>query len=391
MGKKSTLEKAHDFLVGHYPETSFSIVSEKIDFGDPDTTYDDVVTEMRMEGIKPGIGELESYFRSNKVKRVDEFHEYFNGLKYDDKTDYIDQLSKYVTTSNQDFWRSMFKKHLVRTVGQALGDGRFVNRFVLVLRSSKEFLGKSTFIRNLEPFGGEYYIENINGDEALALSKNFIINIEELESMNNTGYNKLKSWISSSTQNVRRLYSQQYDNKIRRCSFFASTNEVNFLEGGENTRWIIIDVLDIDFNYNNIKTNTAAIDINDVWAQAYHLWKTGYDYDLTPEEWRLSKEQSKSHEYKNEPQMYIDEYLNPSGQHDATSTEIANFFKIHHYKNFNAVAIGKALTQSGYEKSTRGVTKVYMIETKGGQNVNGYIPDLENDENKNNDDEKAPF
>lgn len=379
------LVMAHRYVKKSYPKTRYNIISETVDFGVKDKNFDDVITELRMKNIKVSSSEFETYLRSDKVEKYDPFEEYFKGLNYDGETDYIQQLASHVKVKNPEFWESMFKKHMVRSVAQAMGDGKFSNRFVLVLRSTSEFIGKSTFIRYLEPFNGQYYVEQLNKDVDLALTKNFILNIEEIESMNTLGFNKLKSIISMTAANMRTFFTQNFKNRIRRCSIWASTNNIEFLGAGENTRWIILNVTSIDFSYNDNKTLEVGVDIDKVWAQAYHLFKTGFDYELTKKEWKVAKGISKVHRFKSNEAEFISEYLHPSKKYFATPTEVSQYFQIVHKRILNAQKIGTALTGMEYEKKSKhGGIKGYMIETRDGESIDAAVESFKSDnENQN--------
>ena len=67
----------------------------------------------------------------------------------------------------------------------------------------------------------------------------------------------------------------------RTSSFCGSTNRSDFLtdETG-SVRWIIFEVFEIDFNYSK------EININQVWAQAYHnaFERKNYNPELTAED-----------------------------------------------------------------------------------------------------------
>ena len=397
--KISKIEKADRFIKKHYPNTKFNIVSESVDFGVEGITIADAYTELKFANIDIPMRDLETYFRSNKTVKYDPFTEYFSKLNYDGITDHIQQLSSFIKTDNQPFFEAMFKKHLVRTVGQAIGDGIFVNRYVIVLKSTKEHLGKSTYIRNLEPFGGDYYTEDLGSKQALALSKNFIFNIEELETFNKADLNKLKALISSSTTTNRVLYTQMYAKRVRRCSIFASTNEEMFLGGGENSRWMIFNVLDIDFSYNDIKRKKRKIDINDVWAQAYHLYKSDFDYDLNDQEWLLAKQTNKKYVYKHDIDLHIEELLKYHEHAFATATQIGEYFKLRNGKPFAANFIGKAMIEAGYEKVSQGTKYGYRVvtnENKGIEGTNLEIKRMKNNSGQNDiflpkNDKNEPF
>jgi hypothetical protein len=361
---------AHSYIRKNYPKTTFNLITERIDFGVKDKTTDDVITDMRMKGIRISLSEFETYLRSDKVKKTDEFKEYFESDEIkkgwtEGDTDYIEMLSESVITDSPSFWHSMFKKHLVRAVKQARGNSEFANRFVIVLRSTDESIGKSTFLRFLNPFGSEFYIENIDSDISLAMTKTFVFNFEEIESLNKIGFSKLKSFISAESCNIRRLYTQNFFSKPRRCSFWASTNDLEFLGGGQNTRWLIVSVKSIDFGYSK------EIDIDKVWAQATYLLNNGFDYKLTKQECEVAKSLTKEHRFKSNEEEYISEYLQPSTKHFATPTTIEHFLnRILGQTKVKAQRIGSALKDMGYERVKNNGVYGYEIELKNGNDIN---------------------
>jgi len=85
--QKPPLELADRYIKKNYPKTTYNIVAESVDFGIDGIGFDDVFTELRMEGIKVAHQELETYFRSNNTTKFDPFKEYFESLQYDGKTD----------------------------------------------------------------------------------------------------------------------------------------------------------------------------------------------------------------------------------------------------------------------------------------------------------------
>ena len=244
-------------------------------------------------------------------------------------------------------------------------NSEFANRFVIVLRSTDESIGKSTFLRFLNPFGSEFYIENIDSDISLAMTKTFVFNFEEIESLNKIGFSKLKSFISAESCNIRRLYTQNFFSKPRRCSFWASTNDLEFLGGGQNTRWLIVSVKSIDFGYSK------EIDIDKVWAQATYLLNNGFDYKLTKQECEVAKSLTKEHRFKSNEEEYISEYLQPSTKHFATPTTIEHFLnRILGQTKVKAQRIGSALKDMGYERVKNNGVYGYEIELKNGNDIN---------------------
>jgi len=241
---------------------------------------DSIYRMLLYAGFKVNLDVVRSLFRSDFVKEYNPFTEYFQKLpKWDGKTDHINELAGYIKAEDQEFFNVMFKKTLVRCLACSLDN--IPNRMVLVFVSLKQEIGKSWFIQFLSPFGINYYSEaplTDNKDTYFRLSENFIINLEELASLKNTEINQLKAIISMATIKERKPYEVHETIQPRRANFFGSTNRPEFLLDTENTRWICIAIRDVDHNYSK------EIDIHKVWAQAYHLYKSGFNYGLTKEE-----------------------------------------------------------------------------------------------------------
>jgi predicted P-loop ATPase len=365
---RNPLVLADLYIKRKYPNTKFNIITEVADFGVDDKNFDDLITDMKMTGIKIGTKDFETFLRSDKVGRFDPFVEYFSYNKDDwnpDDVDHIETLANHVKTDDQVLFNSMFKKHLVRAVKQAMGVN-FANRFVLVLRSNNENIGKSTFLRFLNPFDSKYYFEMMDDHMELAITKSFIFNFEELDNLYKTGFNKLKAIISSSGSNIRRFHTQNYYDKPRRCTFFASTNDVTFLGGGSNTRWLIFSVESFDFEYD--KT-----DINKVWAQASYLYHNDFDYELNQSEWELMKATSKDFRYRPKEEEYITQYFQRSTEHFATATEIESHLnRMLDQSRVDAQKIGSALSAMEYERKRFKGKWGWMIETEFGKPIKMY-------------------
>jgi predicted P-loop ATPase len=183
---------------------------------------------------------------------------------------------------------------MVRSVACAL-DLNVFNKQVFILVHSMQNSGKSTFCRFLcPPQLSDYFTENISTDKdsLIALANNFIVNMDELATLNRAEINTLKSMISRNNVNVRLPYGRRQINLPRRANFVGSTNKDEFLtdETG-SVRWLCFELVDrIDFSYKE------KVNINLVWKQAYQLYKNGYEYELTQEEIDYNHQRNKKYE-----------------------------------------------------------------------------------------------
>jgi hypothetical protein len=316
---------------------------------------DSIFRHLQHEGFKYPMDKLKSLLKSDFVPLKNPFKEYFFSLPEWDSVDYIGQLAGYVKTDDDKFWADMFKKALVRSIACAIG-GR-ENRIVMVLVQEDQSTGKSNFIRFLNPFKDKYYTESPlrdGKDTEFRFSENFIYNLEELSALGALDINKLKAIISKSTVKERRAYAEFEEELPRRCNFWGSTNKAEFLTDTQNTRWLCFRVVSIDFGYNNMNTGEAAININDVWGQAYALYKSGFDYNLTKEEASYRDMLNKAYEQgSNEKDLIIQTYI-PCERGAGKFVPVANIeielttkfeSKV---RNMNRAALGRALTQLGF-------------------------------------------
>jgi predicted P-loop ATPase len=222
----------------------------------------------------------------------DPIAEFFDGLPAWDGIDYIEDFAACVKTTDDPYWRSQFRKNLVRSI--PCGLGKMENRYIMTLVGGEK-TGKTSFIRNLCPFDNfEFYTQESftdDKDTKIAMRENFIYNIDELGGLSKKNIERFKSAVSQFQMNVRRLYRADNERFTRRCNFWGCTNDTNFLfDSGGNTRWLIFEVKSIDYQRYN------AIDVKMVWAQAYHLYKLGFDTTLTEEEITKQKANNESYE-----------------------------------------------------------------------------------------------
>jgi len=258
--------------------------------------------------IKIPIGDVQNLLESNYVEEYNPIKEYFYRRKGWDGIDHIKALASHIHTTDQTFWEEQFRKCLVRMI--ACSVDLIENRIVMVLVQPEQERGKSRVIRFLcPPELREYYKEDpvtANKDSEISLTENFMWNMEELEALDRKEINSLKSFISRNVSKQRRAYARQEETRPRIVNFWGSTNKDQFLNDVQNTRWLCFRVHNIDWNYNNEATGVKNIDINKVWNQAWHLYRTGFNYRLDTDE--ATKRDSINHSFEsmgNEKQLII--------------------------------------------------------------------------------------
>jgi len=356
------LEKRYDFklnLVSGQAEMARVGVTEYTE-----VNADEIYRQTALARFKYSLTDIKSLLRSDFVKSYDPIFEYFKSTTYDGK-DHINELSAHIKTDDDGFWSKQFKKALVRCI--ACGLGKKENRIVMVLFGKKQETGKSTFIRYLSPFGGNYFTESpiIGGnqkDTEIRFSENFIYNIEELAGLSRVDINKLKADISKSSIKERRSYGTHEKVAPRRVNFWASANVKEFLHDEENTRWLVFNVVSINWAY---KKN---IDINKVWGQAWWLYNNGFDYELDAEDKAIREFLNEDYRFRRPEEELIARYFKPAeaGQgRFMSSTEIA--------MELNAKSHSLKINPNNIGKTIAAVYNLESVQVKiNGKNTRGY-------------------
>ncbi|SKB60685.1 Virulence-associated protein E [Soonwooa buanensis] len=316
--------------------------------------------ELTQAGINIAFNKLEILMRSHLITVFNPFQNYFQNLEKWDGENHIQRLTSFVKTTDAEPFQIHFEKWLTRSVLCALKKG-YINKQCFVFYNTKQNSGKTSFLRFLIPPSLEkYYTEDIGVDKdgLIALCKNFIINIDELSVMSKTDVNILKAFISKNTVNARLPYDRKSSLMYRTSSFCGSTNRSDFLtdETG-SVRWIIFEVLEIDFGYSK------KININQVWAQAYHnaFERKNYNPELTAED--LVENEKRNEKFKQitlEQEILISHFEKSENKNDfLTATEIMLAMSNALGVRMNNVKIGKALTALNFERIKHSKKQVY--------------------------------
>lgn len=378
IGDDSTplINRVENYISTRY-EIFFNIIANKFMYRIIDESeymemnLDNIYRELKKHHLSYSHSDLKSLLKSDFTTKVNVFREYFEKLPEWDGSDIIGRLAEYVKvqdltkkSNERERFNRMFKKTLVRMVACSLESG--FNKQCFTLVHDKQNSGKSTFLRWLCPKTlEEYYSEavGISKDDLIALTENFIINIDELSTLSKYDINALKSVMSKDRVKVRLPYGERPEMLQRRCNFVASTNRLEFLNDETGSvRWVCFLLSSIDWAYKN------DINIDKVWSQAYHLFRsTNFNYQLTPAEIVENELANKTFLIRSPEMELIQKYLDPSNKEEFdnqsfdasvkfwTSTDIGKFIDRKTGGSIKLISanIGKALAMLGFTRETK--------------------------------------
>lgn len=388
----SAVSRVEQFILKKY-EIFFNVVANKFEYREHGKTdfselnIDNIYRELQKAHLTYSLPNLKSLMRSDFIPKKNVIEEYFKNLPAHDGEDHISKLASFIkinelnkNINEQKRFKVQFKKMLIRSIACSLEMD--FNKQCFTLVGPKQNLGKSTFLRWLcPPKLSDYLAENIgtSKDDLIALTENFIVNIDELSTLSKYDINALKSVMSKDRVKVRLPYDERAGLYQRRCNFVASTNRMEFLNDETGSvRWICFWIEDIDWNYKK------EIDINKVWAQAYNeLQTTTFKYQLTPEEIEENEQANKTFLIRSPEMELIQKFMIPKTKADfnqdksivfKTATEIQHDLSLKSLTiKLNPINIGKSLkmlgfTQDSFYKSDDGISiKGYFLKITDGE------------------------
>ncbi|HRK81756.1 MAG TPA: VapE family protein [Saprospiraceae bacterium] len=337
---------------------------------------DNLLIELYEVGFNGIEKMLSALLRSDFVEKFNPFKAFFESLpewKPGDP-DYIEKMAGFVRAKDQDWFNLMYKKHLVRAVALALGQLKF-NKHCFTIKGAQNG-GKTSWVRfHMPEVLANYFTEHIDvndKDGLFCLAENLIINLDELAQLSKFEINKIKAILTRHVVKERPPYGTKKIPFPRRATFFASTNDDEFLtDTTGNVRWLVFEVDEILHDNGGPNGYSQQVDINLVWAQALALLRSGYNYILSPDEIAKSERNNRTHQLLSIEAALIQECLAPANKSDAsaqfmTAAQILTYLenetntkqKLFHNN------IGKAMSFLGFTKD-QGYIREKGFQVKG--------------------------
>ncbi len=319
-----------------------------------------------------GVARTLAVYLAN-VPEYDPIEDYLKNLSKWDGVDHIGALCKYVEMpeKRRAWFEIMLKKHLVRMLACATGKSDFNKQIFTFVSGQND--GKTSLIRFLCPDPWKaYFSEEIDfesKDGLIALARNVFLVLDELRGMSRADINKIKSMTSKDHVKARLPFDRRETRLRRHASFWASTNNSEFLtdETG-SVRWSVHEITGIRHDNGGKAGYNQNIDINKVYAQAYHLLNDpNFQYNLTTDEIKKSESFNQAHTKNSSEFEAIVLHFEPGEKSDfmmATTLKKTLESEPYFYKITSVEAVGKALRQMNIERVKR---------RWDGRNVYGYL------------------
>jgi predicted P-loop ATPase len=347
---KSIIEVVKDYININY-DVRFDIISLRYEWKPKsektfkDFNENDLYCELLEEGHNVSKDKLLSIINSSWIKHFNPFQQYFNGLPlWDKETDHIANLASYLDVDDKDYFLKHFKKWLVRVVACSLNPDYFNKQMLLFVGAQNN--GKSSFQRFLCPNAlKEYYSEEmIKGkDELITLTQSFLILSDELSKLEKEGVEHIKQLMTKTRIRFRLPYGKTNTTLFAHASFMGNTNKYEFLRDETGSiRFLCFTLKRINFAYSK------EVDMDNIYSQAYTLYKSGFMYELTREEETEIQEYNRKYQALTHEQELLMRFFAPCLKVDEeaifiTSSEVSEELQKISTMKISSESIGKGL------------------------------------------------
>lgn len=274
----------------------------------------EIRTALRDIGLGKKIAAAEDAYTAHAKKSAyHPIHDYLNSLKWNGE-DHITRLTSYMESSDTPItYRDgtvvpLHAVYIYRWLIGAAAKTLDAEQLAMLVLDGPQDLGKSTFTGWLCSAVPDYFIESsinpADKDTDVRLIDRWIWEVAELDATTRKAdQSALKSFITKKHVTVRKAYGRfEITKPAMACLVGTLNNSTGFLtDDTGNRRFLITRLTKLDFHYMNI-------DVNQLWAQAVHLYRDKEPFKLVGEEKTAQQDVNKSYEVESLITDYLERF-----------------------------------------------------------------------------------
>lgn len=263
-------------------------------------------SEYRITGAYKIQDAFDSFIDQTAIHSV---REYIKGLKWDGVKRIDTAFIDFLGADDTPYIRKSARKIFCAGIARIFAPG--IKFDYLPALIGAQGIGKSTFIRIM---GKGWYSESLKISDmkdktaAEKLLGSWVIEISEMDGMNTTKADTLKSFLSAQQDKYRPAYGRETVTNKRQCIIIGTSNEREFLKDDTGNRrfWPI----DVGKNTppKSVFTELPEV-IDQMWAEAYVLWVLGEPLYPDAEMAEEAEREQEAHRYEDPRKGIIEEFL----------------------------------------------------------------------------------
>jgi len=240
--------------------------------------------------------------------RFNDVKKYLDSLEWDGVKRLDTLLIDYLGAEDNIYTRAVARKSLAAAVARVMVPGCKYD-FMPIL-AGPQGIGKSTFLRILSRDWYSDSLSTFEGKEAAEVIQGIWINeVGELNGMSKSEINSVKQFLSKTDDVYREAYGRRTGRFPRRCVFFGTTNESEFLRDRTgNRRFWPVDLGTHEPSKSIF--DDLEMEVNQIWAEAVIAWKLGERLYLTGKAAEISLEQHEIHRESSSKEGMVIDFVN---------------------------------------------------------------------------------
>lgn len=223
-----------------------------------------------------------------------EVKSYLEGLEWDGIWRLNSLFIDYLGAEDNVYTRAVARKSLAAAVGRAILGG--IKYDYMPILAGPQGIGKSTLLSTLGKGWFSDSLTAFEGKEAAEMLQGTWINeIGELNAMSKYETSAVKQFLSKRADIYRAAYGRRTEEHPRRCVFFGTTNDAEFLKDGTGNRrfWPV----DVGINQPKLSVfDDLPGNVDQIWAEAVWYWRCGEPLYLEGEAERIALQMQEEHQ-----------------------------------------------------------------------------------------------
>jgi putative DNA primase/helicase len=255
-------------------------------------------------------------------------------------------------TTEPELAHSLLKKWMCQAIAAAFSPEGFASQGVIVLCGPQN-IGKTRWIKALDPFNQHWVKEGAvldpaNKDSVFMCLMHWIVELGELDgTFKRADIARLKSFITSDFDLIRRPYARCESKFTRRTVFIASVNDDNFLvDKTGNRRFWTIPVTEINNNHG--------LSMVQIWAEIYHDWENGGQTWLSQDDAQKLTALNETHEQIDPFHELFEKFYDVSTGWEKRATVMLTATEILHSVGYSQVTMPEATRMAHVVRKSTG-------------------------------------
>lgn len=271
----------------------------------------------RITGAAKIDGALSLHSNKNSFNDVTK---YLDGLKWDGVPRLDSLFIDYLGAEDNTYIRAVTRKAFTAAVARAYIPGTKFDYMTIL--TGPQGIGKSTLLAKMSKGWFNDSIRTFEGKDASELLQGvWLVEVGELDAFNRSDVGRIKQFLSQQADRFRAAYGRHVKEMPRRCVFFGTTNDTEFLTDKTGNRRFWPVTVGLGKPAKSIWADLDA-ELDQLWAEAAMRFKIGEPLYLSGAAESAAKEQQERHRRVSTREGIITDFLEQSVPEDWMSWKL---------------------------------------------------------------------